>query len=72
MCYGGGWRGSPSGAETSCEQHVPWDESRPGEPILCLLVTSTLQPLSQFLLQEYTTDHLMVPPSQSLAPRVRY
>lgn len=54
----------------SCEQHVPWDESGAGEPILCLTVTSTLQPLSQFLLQEYTMDRLTVPSSHSPAPRI--
>lgn len=55
----------------SCE-HVPWDESGAGEPLLCFTVTSTLQPLSQLLLQEYTMDCLTVPlHPTALHPRVR-
>jgi len=55
----------------SCE-HVPWDESGAGEPLLCFTVTSTLQPLSQLLLQEYTMDRLTVPlHPTALHPRVR-
>lgn len=40
--------------------------------LLCFTVTSTLQPLSQLLLQEYTMDRLTVPlHPTALHPRVR-